>query len=335
MPHGAPGSRPTRRAALAALLALAATLVTDMPAAQPRAPIIAVLIHGTESAQRPRVDDLRAGLLELGYREGRDYRLEVRFTGNSTERLPELARELVRAKPAVAVAAPVISAQALQRESRTLPIVMATGAGAQRFGLIESLARPGGNVTGINSQGDELTAKLFELLQQLAPQARRVVALSSGLGAVEGDIRRSARATAKREGLTLIEALAESAEQLPQLAERCRLERCEALVVLLDPNLASLRTELAGLAATLRIPAVYPSSLFVEAGGLIGYGADLRQLYRRAATFVDRILKGAKPGELAIEQPTTFELVVNLGTAKTLGIKVPQELLLRADRVIE
>jgi putative tryptophan/tyrosine transport system substrate-binding protein len=320
---------------LLACCALAAALVAGAAIAQARMPLVAVLLHGTESSLKTRLDALREGFRNLGYREGQNYRIEIRWSENRAERLDELARELVAMKPDVAIAAPVIATQALHHAAKTLPIVMASGAGAKRFGLIESLARPGGSVTGLTNQGDELTSKLFELLREIAPKAKRVVALSSGLGSVEGDIRRDSRAAAKRHGLTLIEALAESPERLPQLAERCRLERCEALVALLDPNLYNFRPEITALAAKLRIAAVYVGTEFVNDGGLISYSADVLQLYRRAPVYVDKILKGAKPGDLPIEQPTRFELVVNLKTAKTLGLKLPQSVLIRADRVIE
>ena len=323
-----------RRTAFGFLFALGAFAAAGGALAQARVPLIVVLVHATEKASHPGLEALRGGLRELGYREGAGYRMEVRLTDNRIERLPQLARDLLALKPDLAVAAPVVSAQAFFRESKTIPIVMAGGAGALRFGLIASLARPGGNVTGVTNQGDDLTVKLFELLQEIAPRAKRVVALSSGLGSVEGDVRRDSRAAAKTYGMTLIEALAESPEQLPQLAERCRHERCEALVTLLDPNLSNFRSEVIALAAKLRIPAAYYLREFAEEGGLLSYGADRLQLWRRAATYVDTILKGTKPGDLPIEQPTKFELVVNLKTAQALGIKVPQSILLRADQVI-
>jgi putative ABC transport system substrate-binding protein len=324
-----------RRAAFALLFALCSALAAGDASAQPRVPLIVVLMHGTESVVRPRLEALRGGLRELGYREGQNYRMEVRWSGSRVERLPELARELLGLKPDVAVAQPVLAAQAFHRESKTIPIVMAGGAGAQRVGLIASLARPGGNVTGLTNQGDELTTKLFELLQEIAPRAKRVVALSSGLGAAELDVRAGSRAAAKAYGLTLIEAFADSPSQLPPLAERCARERCEALVSLLDPNLSSFRSEVVALAARLRIPAAYPINEFAVDGGLISYSTDILQLARRAAAYVDKILKGAKPGDLPVEQPTKFELVVNQKTAKALGLKIPQSIPMRADRVIE
>jgi putative ABC transport system substrate-binding protein len=303
--------------------------------AQPRQPLIVVLMHGKESALRSRVDGLTEGLRELGYVEGRNYRMEVRWSDNQVDRLPALARELLARKPDVAVGAPVLAAQALHRESRTVPIVIANGAGAQRLGLIASLANPGGNVTGLQNQLDELSAKQFEFLKEMVPNAKRVMTLSSGLGAAEPDVREGSRTAAKTYGITLIEALADSPAKLAQVSAVYERESGEALVVLLDPNLSSFRSEVIAMAARLRIPSVYPTLEYADDGGLIAYSTDARPLFRRAATYVDRILKGAKPGDLPVEQPTKFELVINLKTAQVLGITIPPSVLLRADRLIE
>ncbi len=324
-----------RRHALVMFVAAALVPVRSAAQAAPRRPLIVVLMHGKESAFPGRLEALIDGLRELGYVEGRNFRLEVRWSDNQTDRLPELARELVAKQPDVAVCSPVLSAQALHRESKTLPIVIASGAGAQRVGLIASLARPGGNVTGIQNQLDELAAKQVELLRQVAPGARRVLALSSGLGAAEPDVRQGSRAAARAYGLTLFEAFADAPAKLAQAADLCERERCEALIVLLDPNLQSFRTEVIALAARLRTPAVYPNLEYADAGGLLAYSTEPRTLFRRAASYVDRILKGAKPADLPVEQPTRFELSVNLRTARTLGLPIPPSILLRADRVIE
>lgn len=324
-----------RRYALAKLVALGAALVGSAALAQPRLPLIVVLLHGTESAFPKRLEALVDGLRELGYVEGRNYRMEVRWSDNHVDRLPALARELLAKQPDVAVCSPVLSAQALYRESKTVPIVMASGAGAQRLGLIASLARPGGNVTGVQNQLDELSAKQLEFLREIAPYARRVMTLSSGLGAAEPDVRQGSRATAKRYGMTLIEALADMPAKLTQVSAVCERERCEALVVLLDPNVQSFRSEVIAMAAKLRIPAVYPTLEYADEGGLIVYSTEARSLFRRAASYVDKILKGAKPADLPVEQPTKFEMHVNLKTAKALGISIPQSILLRADRLIE
>jgi putative tryptophan/tyrosine transport system substrate-binding protein len=318
-----------------ALLVLAMVALATSVHAQARVPLIAVLMHGTETANRVRVEALREGLRELGYREGKSYRMEVRWSDARIERLPTLARELLGLRPDIAVAAPVLAALALHRESKSIPIVMSSGAGATSAGLVSSLAHPGGTVTGLTNQSDELTPKLFELLKEIAPGARRVVAVSSGLAVVEADIRALSRNAAKTFGMTLIEAWAKSADQLQLLSERCRQERCEAMVVLLDPNLNNFRAELVALGETLRIPIVFSGSDFVDAGGLLSYATNAAALSKRAAGYVDKILKGAKPGDLPIEQPTKFDLEINLKAARALGLRVPPSLLVRADRVID
>jgi putative ABC transport system substrate-binding protein len=259
----------------------------------------------------------------------------VRWSDNQAERLPALARELLALQPDVAVSSPVLSAQALHRQSTTVPIVMANGAGAQRVGLIASLARPGGNVTGIQNQLDELAVKQLELLRELAPQAKRVMTLSSGLGAAEPDVRAGSRAAARVYGMSLFEAFADAPQKLSKVAADCERERCDALVVLLDPNIQGFRPEVIAMAARLRIPAVYPILEYAEEGGLLAYSTEVSALFRRAANYVGRILKGAKPADLPVEQPTKFEMRVNLKTARSLGITVPQSILLRAEQLIQ
>jgi putative ABC transport system substrate-binding protein len=318
-------------AALTALLALVA-----LPAfAQPTPPLVAVLLHGTEDFNRERLGGFRAGLRELGYIEGKTIRIEVRWSDAQADRLAPLARELLALKPALIVTAPVLSAQAAFRETKTVPIVMASGSGALRAGLIASMAHPGGNVTGVTNQGDDLTQKHFELLNEIAPRAKRVIALSSGQGVVEPDIRSQSRAAAKKYGMTLIEAWADTPAKVRELNDRCVKERCEAMVILLDPTIGSLSAELAAVAAKLKLPSVFYSHEFVQDGGLISYSVDFKKLFARSATYVDKILKGAKPADLPIEQPTTFDLTVNRKTAKTLGLRLPNSILVRADKVIE
>jgi putative ABC transport system substrate-binding protein len=212
---------------------------------------------------------------------------------------------------------------------------MGNGAGALAIGLIASMARPGGNVTGLTNQGSDLTQKHFELLSEIAPRVKRVMTLSSGQALVEGDIRSQSRAAGRMYGMTLIEAWADTPEKVRQLRERCVKERCEAMVVLLDPTVASLGPELGELATRLKIPSVFFSYEFVREGGLMSYSVDFRRLFARAATYVDKILKGAKPADLPVEQPTKFELVLNMNVAKELGLKVPNSILVRADKVIE
>lgn len=324
-----------RRNVLAISLALPAALAGCLAWAQPSAPLIVVLMHGKESALPGRIGFLVDGLRELGYVEGRNYRMEVRWSDNQIDRLPTLARELLTRKPDVAVAFPVLSAQALQRESKTVPIVMAAGSGAQRIGLIASLSHPGSNVTGLNNQLDELSAKQLQLLREVAPNAKRVITLSSGLGAAEPDVREGSRLAANALGMTLIEALADKPAALAQVSADCERSKCDAMVVLVDPNVQSFRSEIIAMASKLRIPAVYPTSDFADDGGLVVYSIDGPSLWRRAATFVDRILKGAKPADLPVEGPTKFELVLNMRTATALGISFPKSLLVRSDRLVQ
>jgi putative ABC transport system substrate-binding protein len=305
-------------------------------AAQSRLPLVTVLTMGSESATRSRVDSLQDGLRELGYVEGKNYRLESRWANNEAARLPGLARELLTMKPDVAVGIPVMGAQAFFNETKTVPIVMAGGAGAMLgTGMIASLAHPGGNVTGVMNQGDELTQKLFELLRDIAPNAKRVAAISSGPSLVEADVRERARVAAKAFGLSLIEINVTSASEARQLKKKCVDLGCEAMVILLNPYLQEWRVDITGAAAVLRIPAIYPIPEYSEAGGLFSYSANAQQQYRRAAFFVDKILKGAKPADLPVEQPTKFDLIINMKAAKALGLKIPQSVLIRADRVIE
>ena len=321
-----------RREMLAVIGALAAS---GTAFAQAAIPLVVVLFHGPEKQNRSRLDAFQDGLRELGYVEGKSYRLEVRWNEQSQDHLNALARELLALKPAIAVGAPVLAAQAFQRESGSLPIVMATGTGALGVGLIKSLARPGGNVTGVTNQADELTAKLFDLMNVLAPQARRIAVVSSGKSLVERETRAAAHAASKALALTSIDILADSREATRGLAARCKSERCDALVFLIDPNLLNWRADAMAAVASIRLPAIYFALEFAEEGGLIAYAPDIRQAFRRSAYFVDKILKGAKPADLPVEQPTQFELAINMKTAKTLGLKIPQSLLVRATKVIE
>jgi len=324
-----------RRAAIVVLVALSAVFGSECAVAQVGVPLIVVLLHGKQSALASRLEALRDGLRDLGYAEGRNLRLEVRWSEGRADRLPALARELLAMKPDVAVGQTVLAAQALYRETKTIPIVIAGGAGAKRLGLIQSLARPGGNVTGAINQLDDLSAKQVELVREFAPRAKRVLALSSGFSAAEPEVRAGTRTAARTYDLTLIEVLADRPEKLAEVAARCERERCEAIVVLLDPVLQNFRPQVVAIAAQLGIPAAYAMLEYVDEGGLVAYSSDVNKLVRRAASHVDKILKGARPQDLPVEQPTQFELVVNQRAARAIGVSIPQSILLRADRVIE
>jgi len=296
---------------------------------------IAVLIHGTERTLGARLEALRAGLRVLGYVEGKNLNLSVRWNEGGLERLPDLAAELLRDKPDVIVASPVLSAAAAHKHTQTVPIVIANGAGAVKVGLAQSLARPGGNVTGFENQGQELTPKHIELLKTLVPAMSRLGVLNTGKYLYHDEAWRAAAQTAKVLKLTLIDLRVEALGDLARIASACGKGGCDALYVMTDPNFINWRAQIIEQAAQLRLPAVYFQPEFTREGGLISYSPDIEDMFRRAATHVDKILKGAKPGDLPIEQPTKFELLVNGKTAKALGIKIPNEILLRADKVIE
>jgi len=295
---------------------------------------IGVLIHGTERTYGARVEALRAGLRELGYIEGRNLKLSVHWNEGSAERLPDLAAELLREKPDLLVAAPVFSAAAAHKHTRTVPIVIASGSGAVQIGIAQSLAHPGGNVTGVTHQGEDLTQKQVELLKTIAPGISSVGFLTSGKSFIYDEQRRHVMGAAEVLKLRFIEVRIGTAVDLGQLASMCGKGGCEALLVATDPTLTNLRAQIYDWATRLRLPAVYPVPEYAEEGGLIGYGANGEELFRDAATYVDKILKGAKPGDLPIAQPTKFELVVNLRAAKAIGLTIPQSVLLRADKVI-
>jgi len=296
---------------------------------------IGVLIHGTERTYGARVEALRAGLRELGYVEGRNLKLSVHWNAGGAERLPDLAAELLREKPDVLVAAPVFSAAAAHKHTRTVPIVMASGSGAVQIGIVQSLARPGGNVTGVTHQGEDLTQKQVELLKTIAPGISSVGFLTTGQSFIYEEQRRHVMRAADVLKLRFIEVRIGTAADLGRLASMCGKGGCEALIVATDPTLTNLRAQIYDWATRLRLPAVYPVPEYAKEGGLIGYGANGEELFRAAATYVDKILRGAKPGDLPIEQPTKFELVVNLRAAKEIGLTIPPAVLLRADQVID
>ena len=296
---------------------------------------IGVLIHGTERTFGARVEALRAGLRELGYVEGRNLNLSVRWNEGGAERLPDLAAELLREKPDILVAAPVFSAAAAHKRTRTVPIVIAHGAGAVQIGIAQSLAHPGGNVTGVTHQGEDLTQKQVELLKTIAPGISSVGFLTTGKSFIYEEQRRHTMRAAEVLKLRFIEVRVGTAADLERLASMCGKGGCEVLLVATDPSLTNWRAQIYDWATRLRLPAIYPVPEYAKEGGLIGYGANAEELFRRAATYVDKILKGAKPGDLPIEQPTKFELVVNLRAAKAIGLTIPQSVLLRADEVIQ
>jgi len=283
-----------------------------------------------------RLQAFRDGLRELGYVEGKNLQLEVRWGEGKLERLPALAAELVQLKVDVIVAASSPSVVAASRATRTIPIVMPLSSDPVGDGLVASLARPGGNITGLSVMSPELGEKRIQLLKEMSPKVSHAMAVLWNPDYVGMRARfEQARVAAPAVGLTVRSVEVRDTRELDMAFEGIIREHPEALLLLVDPLTLSQRSRIVEFAAEQRLPAIYETRDFVDVGGLISYGPNGLELFRRAATYVDKILKGAKPADLPIEQPTKFELVINMKAAKALGIKFPDSILLRADAVIE
>lgn len=324
----------SRRRRLVAGL-VCALAVASVPAhSQPAGRIyrIGILETVPEAQNAANLDALRAGLRDLGYVEPRNLVIEYRSADGNAERFAALASELVRLKVDVLVTRGTPAATAAKNATRTIPVVMAT-MGDPRA-IVSSFRDPGGNVTGLTTFSTELTAKRVELLNELVPNLARVALLHNmGNPAVPPEweeTKAAARALGRQAELLDVRSQGDVAAAFEQAARK----HVDALVVGADGITQLNRQTIVELAARYKLPAAYPSREFVEAGGLIAYAVNYPALYRRLASYVDRILKGAKPGELPVEQPARFELVVNLGAARALGLTIPQSVLLRADEVI-
>jgi len=276
------------------------------------------------------------GLQDLGYVEGKTIVIEWRWTTGKPELLADLAAELVRLKVDVLVAAPTPAVQAAKNATSTIPIVMAFAADPVRTGFVASLARPGGNITGVSGIMPELAGKRLELLRELFPKLSRLAFLAYGGDPAHGLFVKDAQGAAQSFGMQFQSLVIASPDEIEGAFSAMVRERAGALVVqpLFVGSLGQGR-RIADLAVQNRLPTVSDLGTFADAGGLISYGPDVVALYRRAATYVDKILKGTKPADLPIEQPTKFEFVINLKTAKQIGLTVPQSVLFRADKVIK
>jgi putative ABC transport system substrate-binding protein len=284
----------------------------------------------------PYLDTFRQGLRELGWVEGQNIVIDYRYAEGRFDRLPDLAAELVRLKVDIIVAVPTPAAVAAKKATETIPIVAISVGDPVGLGLIASLARPGGNLTGLSySVGLEIAGKGLELLKETVPKVRRVAILSNPGNPFQPLAITEVNVAARSLGVQLQLLEARGPNELDGAFAAMATERVGALLVVADSLFLLQRTRLADLAARSRLPAAYGLREIVEAGGLMSYGPSVRDLYRRGATFVDKILKGAKPGDLPVEQPTKFELVINLKTAKALGLTIPPSLLGRADEVIQ
>ena len=276
----------------------------------------------------------RQGMRDLGYVEGQNFAVEFRWADWKVARVQELAEELVRLKVDVIVSTGGIAAAlAAKKATRTVPIVFTAG-DPVGSGLVESLGRPGGNVTGVDLLNIEINAKRLELLKEVVPLVSRVAVLTNPANPHSGRGLKDLEAAAGALKLKLQVLEARDPGKIEDAFVAMTKERASALLVLPDPMLLAQRERIVGLAAKHRLPGVYEFREFPEAGGLMSYGTSITDVYRRLATYVDKILKGAKPADLPIERPTTFELVINLKTAKTLGLTIPQSLQVRADHVI-
>jgi putative ABC transport system substrate-binding protein len=301
----------------------------------PRVARVGVLASSTEENFAAGVKAFRDGLRERGWIEGQNLTIEARYAEERYDRLPVLAAELVGLNVDVifAMASPAVAAA--RRTTTTVPIVMETLGDAVSAGLVTSLAQPGGNVTGISGFAPELSGKRLELIRELLPKAARIGFLANLSNPATTTVIRASEAAAQRMGIQLHMVDVREPAELDAAFETMIRARSEALLVAADPMLFSQRRRIVELAARHRLPAVYENRRFADVGGLVSYGPDQTERFRQAAAYVDRILRGAKPGDLPIEQPRTFELVLNLQTAKGLGLQFPPTLRLRADHLIE
>jgi len=332
--------RPLRKTALAsilfagAMLAVAVTAEAQQPTK--KVPRIGYLTGATADGQSARLEAFRQGLRELGYVEGKNIVIEYRYAEGKSDRLPGLATELVRLKVDAIVTAGPASTRSAKKASATIPIVMAQDDDPVGSGFASSLARPGRNITGSSTLSPEINGKQLELLREIVTKLSRVAVIGE-------DVTRPGIPQALREINVAADAFGVQVQYLEvrglkdiETAFRtASKERADATLTLNGPVLNSQRKQIAELAVKSRLPAIYPRPEYVEDGGLMSYGVNINDLYRRAATYVDKILKGAKPADLPIEQPKKFEFIINLKTAKEIGLTIPPNVLARADKVIK
>jgi putative ABC transport system substrate-binding protein len=283
-----------------------------------------------------RLQALRDGLRELGYVEGKNLQLEVFWGEGNLDRLPALAAQLVQEKVDVIVAVSSPGVVAAHQATQTIPIVMPLSSDPVGDGLVASLAHPGGNITGLSGMAPELGEKRIQLLKETFPKTSHAVDVLWNPDYVGMRARfEQASVAAPAVGLTVRSVEVRDARELDTAFESITRQHPDALLLLVDPLTLSQRSRIVGFAAEHRIPTMYEASDFVDAGGLMSYGPNLTDQFRRAATYVDKILRGARPADLPIEQPTKFELVINTKAATALGVKFPESILIRADRVVE
>ena len=302
---------------------------------QPAMPVVGFLDSSSADEYAPFLAAFRAGLNEAGFVEGRNVAIEYRWADGRYDRLPALAAELVRVPVTVLVATGITAAVATKAATSTVPIVFNTDGDPVRFGLVASLSRPGGNITGVASLGKVLVAKRFELLRELVAKADTIAFLANPNNAVAELDTSDAQAAAAALGQKLIVLKVGSEDDINTAFAIITEQRAGGVLQQLDPFLQGRRDQLVTLAARYRLPAIYDRRDFAAAGGLISYGTSLRDALRLVGNYTGHLLKGEKPADLPVQQPTKFELVINLKTAKKLGLAIPPSVLAIADEVIE
>jgi putative ABC transport system substrate-binding protein len=317
----------------AMLLALCASAEAQQPTKVPR---IGYLFGASLSADSARIPAFRQGLRELGYVEGKNIIIEYRYAEGKFDRLPALAAELVRLKVDIIVTAGPIPTRAAKEATITIPIVMAQDSDPVGNGFVASLARPGGNITGLSTFRPELSGKQLELLKEILPKLSRVAVFGTSTYPGNAQALKEIELSAKSFGVQLQYLDVLRPKDIETAFQAAVKGRAEAVLMMVVGFVAGgRRTEIATLAVKRRLPVIYSGRADVEAGGLMTYGVNVNDLDRRAATYVDKILKGAKPAELPVEQPTKFEFIINLKAAKQIGLTIPPNVLARADRVIK
>jgi len=324
-----------RRETVTSLLALAAVPLVAEAQQAVKVYRVGWLVTGSPTTYGISLNAFRDGLQKLGYVEGRNIKIEYRWAEGNLERLPGLATELVRLKVDVILAGGTSGATAAKNATREIPVVMAGVGEPVEAGLVASLARPEGNLTGFSAVAPQSTSKRLQLLREAVPGIKRVAVVWNSTNSNAQREWSVAQETAKVLGLALMSHEARTLEELGDTLATVPRAHPDSMIVLNDPFVFTYRKSIAEAALRYRLPSVYGFREFVDSGGLMSYGANISQTYRRAASYVDKILKGAKPADLPIEQPVTFELVINLKTAKQLGLTIPQSVLLRVDEIIE
>jgi len=315
---------------------IAVALCTPAEAQQPKkVPRIGVLAAGSNFHTSPSDEAFLQGLRELGYIEGQNIGIVYRFAEGKVERFADLAAELVHLKVEIIVAAGTPAVLAARQATRTIPIVMASTGDPVASGLVVSLAHPGGNVTGLSNQLSDVGRKQLEILHEAFPKVSRVAVLWDPTNVANALWLGEVKAAAGPLRITLQPLEVHVSNDIETAFAAIKRDRATALSVAPNTVNAIFLTQILNLAAKSRLPVIYPDSRFTDAGGLMSYGANIRDLFRRAATYIDKILRGAKPGDLPVEQPTKFELVLNLKTAKQIGFIIPQSVVYQADKVIK